>query len=155
MDRTEAQLREKLLQAEFSSELVEEAIAYVKSFGYIDDERYVRNYIEYRSSQKSRRQLEQELQFRKGVSPELIQKVYEELEPADEKTIIRRFLEKKKFAGDATEEKVRQRLLAGLLRKGFRMSDVLSVMKEDRWNEVRVNSNVNVEQVAQKETHSS
>ena len=155
MDRTEAQLREKLLQAEFSSELVEEAIAYVKSFGYIDDERYVRNYIEYRSSQKSRRQLEQELQFRKGVSPELIQKVYEELEPADEKTIIRRFLEKKKFAGDATEEKVRQRLLTGLLRKGFRMSDVLSVMKEDRWNEVRVNSNVNVEQVAQKETHSS
>ena len=107
MDRTEAQLREKLLQAEFSPELVEEAVAYVKSFGYIDDERYVRNYIEYRSSQKSRRQLEQELQFRKGVSPELIQKVYEELEPADEKIIIRRFLEKKKFAGTATEEKVR------------------------------------------------
>ena len=51
MDRTEAQLREKLLQAEFSPELVEEAVAYVKSFGYIDDERYVRNYIEYRSSQ--------------------------------------------------------------------------------------------------------
>ena len=135
MDRTEAQLREKLLQTEFSPELVEEAVAYVRSFGYIDDERYVRNYIEYRSSQKSRRQLEQELQFRKGVSPELIQKVYEELEPADEKIIIRRFLEKKKFAGTATEEKVRQRLLAGLLRKGFRMGDILSVMKEDRWDQ--------------------
>ena len=135
MDRTEAQLREKLLQAEFSPELVEEAIAYVKSFGYIDDERYVRNYIEYRSTQKSRRQLEQELQFRKGVSPELIQKVYEELEPVDEKIIIRRFLEKKKFAGAATEEKVRRRLLAGLLRKGFQMGDVLSVMREDGWDE--------------------
>ena len=134
MDRTEAQLREKLLQAGFSPELAEEAIAYVKSFGYIDDSRFVRNYIEYRSSQKSRRQLEQELQFRKGVSPELIQKVYGELEPADEKMIIRRFLEKKKFAGDAAEEKVRRQLLAGLLRKGFRLGDVLSVMKEDRWN---------------------
>lgn len=30
MDRTEAQLREKLLQAEFDSEMVEKAIAYVK-----------------------------------------------------------------------------------------------------------------------------
>ena len=46
MGRTEAQLREKLLQAEFDSEMVEKAIAYVKSFGYINDERYVRNYIE-------------------------------------------------------------------------------------------------------------
>ena len=35
MDRTEAQLREKLLQAEFDPEMVEKAIAYVKSFGYI------------------------------------------------------------------------------------------------------------------------
>lgn len=69
MDRTEAQLREKLLQAEFDSEMVEKAIAYVKSFGYINDERYVRNYIECRCQSKSRRQLEQELQFRKGVSP--------------------------------------------------------------------------------------
>ena len=88
MDRTEAQLREKLLQAEFSPELVEDAIAYVKSYGYIDDERYVRNYIEYRREQKSRRQLEQELQYRKGVPQELIQKVYEDLEPADEKPLI-------------------------------------------------------------------
>lgn len=73
------------MKAEFEPELVEQAVAYVKSYGYLDDERYVRNYIEYRKDQKSRRQLEQELQFRKGVSPELIRKVYEELEPADEK----------------------------------------------------------------------
>ena len=81
MDRTEAQLREKLLNAEFAPALVEQAVAYVKSYGYLDDERYVRNYIEYRKDQKSRRQLEQELRFKKGVPSELIQKVYEELEP--------------------------------------------------------------------------
>lgn len=34
MDRTEAQLREKLLQAEFDPEMVEKAIAYVKSLVY-------------------------------------------------------------------------------------------------------------------------
>lgn len=130
MDRTEAQLREKLLDAEFEPEVVEQAIGYVKGFGYLDDERYVRNYIEYRRNQKSRRQLEQELQFRKGVPRELIQRVYEELEPDDEKRLIRKQLEKKHYRSSECDEKQRQKLIAALLRKGFHMSDILSVMRE-------------------------
>lgn len=131
MDRTEAQLREKLLNAEFEAETVEQAIEYVKSFGYLDDERYVKNYIEYRRDKKSRRQLEQELQFRKGVSKELIQKVYEEVEPADEKVLIRKMLEKKHYYSSGCDEKQRQKLIAALLRKGFHMGDILSVMHEE------------------------
>lgn len=134
MDRTEAQLREKLLKAEFEPEVVEQAIAYVYSYGYLDDERYVRNYIEYRKEQKSRRQLEQELRFRKGVSPELIQKVYENLEPSDEKALIRRQLEKKHYHPLESDEKKEQKIIAFLLRKGFRMGDILSVIKEYKEN---------------------
>lgn len=130
MDRTEAQLQEKLLQAGFDPETAEQAMDYVRSFGYLDDERYVRNYIECRKCQKSRRQLEQELQFRKGVPSELIRKVYEELEPVDEKELIRRQLEKKHYDPEACDEKQRQKLTASLLRKGFRMGDILTVMKE-------------------------
>lgn len=131
MDRTEAQLREKLLNAEFEAEIVEQAIEYVKGFGYLDDERYVKNYIEYRRDKKSRRQLEQELQFRKGVSRELIQKVYEELEPADEKALIRNLLEKKQYCSSGRDEKQRRKLIAALLRKGFHMGDILSVLHEE------------------------
>ncbi len=131
MDRTEAQLREKLLAAEFDSETVEAAIAYVKSFGYLDDERYVRNYIEYRKNQKSRLQLVQELRYRKGVPEELIRKVCEELEPADEKVLIRRYLEKKGYDPENWDEKQRQKAAAALMRKGFRMGDILHVMKEE------------------------
>lgn len=133
MDRTEAQLREKLLKAEFEPEIVEQAIAYVYSYGYLNDERYVRNYIEYRKEQKSRRQLEQELQFRRGVSPELIRKVYEELEPADEKAMIRRHLEKKHYIPSQWDEKQKQRIIASLQRKGFRPGDILTVIRE--WEE--------------------
>lgn len=128
---------------------MEDAIAYVKSYGYIDDERYVRNYIEYRREQKSRRQLEQELQYRKGVPQELIQKVYEDLEPADEKPLIRRFLEKKGYRPEITDEKTRRKLIAALLRKGFRMGDVLAVLRET--GRLAVNHSCS-EQVAQK-TH--
>jgi regulatory protein len=130
MDRTEAQLREKLLQAEFAPEIVEQAIAYVYSFGYLDDERYVRNYMECRQQQKSRRQLIQELQYKKGVSPELIQKVCEELETVDEKMMIRRFLEKKHYDPFQTDEKQQQKLMAALLRMGFQMNDIRAVLKE-------------------------
>lgn len=131
MDRTEAQLRQKLLDAEFEPEIVDQAMAYVKSFGYLDDERYVRNYIECRQHQKSRRQLEQELQYRKGVPPELIQKVYEGLESVDEKALIRRQLEKKRYNTREADEKQRQKMMASLLRKGFRMGDILAVLKEE------------------------
>ena len=130
MDRTEAQLREKLLGAGFTPEDAEQAIVYVKSYGYLNDERYVRNYIEYRMDQKSRRQLEQELQFRKGIAPELIRKVYEELEPVDERSLVRRQLEKKHYCPDTCDEKQRQRLIASLSRKGFRMNDILSVLNQ-------------------------
>lgn len=130
MDRTEGQLREKLLDAGFEPEAVEQAVEYVKGYGYLDDERYVRNYIEYRSGQKSRRQLEQELRFRKGVSPELIRKVYEELEPSDEKALIRKLLEKKHYRPGECGEDQRRKLTAFLLRRGFCMGDILSAMKE-------------------------
>lgn len=130
MDRTEAQLREKLKAAEFDPEIIEQAIVYVKSFGYIDDERYVRNYIEYRQDRKSRRQLEQELQFRKGVTPELIQKVYDELEPYDERLLIKSQLEKRKYSAKAADWNGRQKIVASLMRKGFQMGDILAVMDE-------------------------
>lgn len=130
-DRTVAQLREKLLAAGFEPETTEQAIAYVDSFGYLDDERYVRNYIEFRKERKSRRQLEQELQFKKGVSRDLIEKVFADLEPADEKRMIRDFLEKRHYFEEECDEKQRQRLIAALARKGFRMQDILFVMKKN------------------------
>ena len=53
-DRTEYQLREKLRQNEYPKEAVEQAIAYVKSYHYIDDLRYATTYISYQQKKKSR-----------------------------------------------------------------------------------------------------
>lgn len=130
MDRTESQLWEKLLDAGFDENVTAQAVEYVKSFGYINDERYVRNYIEYRQEQKSRRQIEQELHYRKGVSSALIQKIYEETEPADEKAIIRRLLLKKKYDPSKQDERQRQKMIASFARKGFCMGDILAVLEE-------------------------
>lgn len=41
-DYTRRQLEDKLKQGEYPAEIIEDAIAYVESYGYVDDERYVR-----------------------------------------------------------------------------------------------------------------
>ena len=58
MARTEDGLRQKLIQNGYPQSAVEEAIKYVKSFGYINDEAYVRNFIECRKDKKSRKEIE-------------------------------------------------------------------------------------------------
>ena len=55
MGRTEAQLRSKLEQGGYTEEAVEEAVRYVKSFGYLNDREYARSFIEGRKNRKSRR----------------------------------------------------------------------------------------------------
>ena len=45
MDRTEAGLREKLRQGLYPEDASEDAIRYVKSFGYLDDGRHAENFI--------------------------------------------------------------------------------------------------------------
>ena len=56
MDRTEKGLRDRLIQGGFSEEAAEDAVAYVKDYGYINDYRYALNYILYRIHSKSRRE---------------------------------------------------------------------------------------------------
>jgi len=131
MDRTEAQLREKLLDAEFEPDIVEQVIEDVKRAGYQDDERYARNYIEFRQGQKSRRQLIQELQFKKGIPSEVLQKVCQEVELSDEKELIKKQLKKKNYDFSNCDPKERQKLIASLLRRGFCIKDILSVMDDD------------------------
>ena len=69
MDRTEQALRNKLLEGEYPEDLVEDAIAYVKRFHYVDDARYADCYVRSRGASKSRSKLLAELQ-QKGVDRE-------------------------------------------------------------------------------------
>ncbi len=133
MDRTEKNLRQKLSQSGFPPEAVEEALDYVKSYGYVDDRRYARNYLAYRLSAKSRRQLFGEL-YQKGVDREIIEEAWEEVlqdvQP-DERELIRRQVLKKYQANDQLDAGQMRRLYGFLSRKGFRYEDIRSVLEEE------------------------
>lgn len=128
MDCTEAQLREKLRQNLYQEDVIEEAIAYVKKFHYVDDLRYACNYVRYRSQSKSRWQLTMEL-YRKGVPREYVeQALLEEYMEDGESAKISQWIEKKHYDSGQADVKQKQKMYQFLLRKGFRSEDILRLL---------------------------
>ena len=128
MDRTEAGLREKLRQNEYPPEAVDKAIEYVKSFHYLDDLRYAKNFIRNYQGARSRRRLQMDL-FSKGISKELIEQALEEEYKGEEAQIIQQLLKKRGYDGNKADFKEQRRIYAFLVRKGFRNEDILNAMK--------------------------
>lgn len=131
-DYTEKELRQKLEngKTEYTEEQIDGAIAYVKSFHYVDDGRYACKYIEAMQSRKSRRQIEQEL-YQKGVDRELIQEAFEETGEVPEEEQIARWMEKRNFHPEEADLKEKQRMYAFLARKGFQAENIQRVMKSE------------------------
>lgn len=119
---TSASLREKLREGEYPEACIEEAIAYVESYGYVDDHRYAKDFISYHLDRKSRMRIEQDL-MQKGISRNMVRAVFAELEEQgmkqDETAMIKSLLEKKKYDAETADGQEKQRMYAFLYRKGF------------------------------------
>ena len=57
-DRTKKELEDKLYRAGFSEKASKQAMDYVMSFGYIDDRRYVENYLMFQTGKRSKKETE-------------------------------------------------------------------------------------------------
>lgn len=116
----------------FSEEAAEDAVSYVREFGYINDERYAFNYIMYRIHDKSRQKIFQELQ-QKGVDRQTIQSAWEEaeeLEAPDEHALLLSQIEKKYPPDTEIDERQMRRLLGYFARRGFRQGEITSALEE-------------------------
>lgn len=133
MDRTEHQLSEKLKRSGYPEICVEEAVAYAKSYHYIDDLRYARHYIRYHQCQKSRQKLKLDL-MQKGVSRSDIETAMDEVFDGDEKGQIRHLLQKRHYDCRNSDEKEQRRTYQFLVRRGYKSSDILSVMRSPEWD---------------------
>ena len=131
-DKTEAQLRKKLEESEYPKEAVESAIAYVTSYGYLDDRRYAEHYIEWKKQGKGKARLKMEL-VQKGISREIIEEVLESTDFGETREMIRLIILKKRKTNIPMNEKEKQKLYGFLMRKGFPSSDILAVMREEEW----------------------
>lgn len=133
-DYTEEELRRKLCDGEYPSMAVEEAVAYVKSFHYIDDDRYCRAYINCYSSKWSRQQITTKL-MTKGVDKERICRVFEELQQEGEledteEKLIQDILRKKHYDPQTADWKTRQKMYQHLMYKGFSSEKIRKTLGE-------------------------
>ena len=115
-DKPENELRRKLRESCYPEKSIEEAVSWAKGKHYIDDERYVENYIRYHSEGKSRRKLMYDLQA-KGLEKKLILSMLEE-SGVDEDAQIEAELRKKHYTPDM-DPKEKQKIIAALTRKGY------------------------------------
>ena len=76
---TESKLRSKLKEGGYPQESVDSALAYVKSYHYVDDLQFAKDYIVNQAGKKSKRVLEQDL-IARGVSRDEIEAAFAEAE---------------------------------------------------------------------------
>ena len=130
MGRTESQLRTKLKQGGYTEEIAEEAIRYVKSFGYVNDAEYVRSFIDSRKEKKSKKEIYAALK-QKGVASEVIEQIFEEMDYGEEdsRRAIEALVRKKNYHPETADLKEKQKMMGYLMRKGFRYEDVTNVLQ--------------------------
>lgn len=132
-DYTKHGLMEKLRKEYYSEDIIEKALAYVISYGYVDDERYARAYINYAGKSKSRKQIEFDL-MKKGVAKDDIAAAFDELEESEdlvsEESLIRALLVKKHYKNEDATTEERRKIIGFLYRKGFSLDKIYKVVGE-------------------------
>ncbi len=128
MARTESQLRQKLKNGEYPPDIIDQAVDYVKSYGYLNDEAYARDFIETRKNKKSRQEL-YGLLMQKGLDKKLVQQALDDVYgEEDAKEAIRLLMQKRHFDPETADESERQKFLSYLVRKGFSYEDVREIL---------------------------
>ena len=138
---TERALRDKLADGEYPAEAVDAAIAYVKSYGYVNDLQYAIDHVSYHLADRNRKRLEADL-LKKGIDRELIDRAFaqcyaEEDASSDaagsaralEKQMIEKELRKKHFDPETADYETKAKLKASLVRKGFSPETVSSMVQ--------------------------
>ena len=130
-DRTEWELTDKLSKAGFSDEAVNEAVEYVRSFHYIDDERYAKRFVEIYHESRSIQRLRQDL-YKRHVSEEYIELALENIDYDDSAALKRQFeklgIDAEKASELSYEES--QKLVAKLYRKGFSVGSIKNMLSD-------------------------
>lgn len=138
-DKTEKEVRQKLRSALYPDELIDFAMEFLKSYAFVDDRRYAENLIEAKRGKASKREIIQKLR-QKGVAPELLSELSEEISSEDEYDICKKTLERYMRGKDLRDKKDRMRAWRYLMSKGYQSEaineafSVLELSMEDEFD---------------------
>ena len=127
-DRTRKELKDRLMRAEFPEFITEGAIAYVESFGYINDEEYVRRYMEYKAGTKSRIQIKMDLR-KKGIGTEILERIFDEYKYEEDDVLEEQVQKRIRQKGSVTKENF-QKYYGYFARKGFNSVKIIDLLRK-------------------------
>ncbi|MDO4168458.1 MAG: regulatory protein RecX [Lachnospiraceae bacterium] len=126
---TKKDMEQKLMRTGYPGAIIAQVMDFLNEYHFLNDEAYVRSYIEIQGQRKSRLQMQQELQM-KGISKGLFCQIWEEQPEDKEEMTLRQQLEKRiRAKGPVTSENF-QKYYAFFMRKGYHSSMILSLLKE-------------------------
>lgn len=136
-DYTEMELKRKLQDGEYPKEAIEEALSYVKSFHYVDDDKYCRAYINCYASKWSKQQIMTKL-IAKGIEKSRILSIYDSMVSegnldCNEEQLICDILRKKHYDPDSADYKTKQKLYQHLAYKGFSSEMIKRVLGDSSY----------------------
>lgn len=127
-DRTEAQLRQKLAVRGFSEEEIEDAVAYLKENGFIDDAKFIEKAEKIAEDRFLGNMGLKDYFARKGIDKELLDR----LPQVDEFSIAQKLIRKKAhLLRDVSQEKKKAKIAGFLLRRGFSWDTINKCLKEE------------------------
>ena len=127
-DRTRKELKDRLMRVEFPEFITEGAIAYVESFGYINDEEYVRRYMEYKAGTKSRIQIKMDIR-KKGIGTEILERIFDEYEYEEDDVLEEQVQKRIRQKGSVTKENF-QKYYGYFARKGFNSVKIIDLLRK-------------------------
>lgn len=120
--KTEQEIRRKLREGYYPDEVIGDTIAFLKKYRFIDDEEYVRSYLEIQGKRKSLPEISRNLAAR-GISRELMRSVMSEM-PRDTAPAILETLRKRHVTQDAADPELRKKTVNYLVRRGFSCDEI-------------------------------
>lgn len=128
-DRSRKNLSAKLKEGGYSDFLIEDALAYIDSFGYIDEDRMARSHIRFYQSSRSKSRIKQDL-IGKGIPLDIIEICIEEEYQESELDQIKRLLEKKGYDASSADMNMKNKMYRFLMGRGFSSSEIRRALDE-------------------------
>lgn len=126
---TTAMLKTKLKESDYPLEVIEQVVSFLEDYHYLDDEDYIRMYINTYSGRKSKRQLLYDLQ-QKGIARPRLDAYFEENDYSEQSGFeyqFQRYIRKR----DVRDRGERQRIFHYFYSKGFSVSMIESALKNE------------------------
>lgn len=123
--KTELQLREKLQKGFYPESSIDVAIEYAKSYQYINDSEYAKQFIECKKEKLSKKQIEYKLR-EKGIAEDILKILLEETQ-FNESKIIKEYIRKKKIDVDSITIEEKRKIYAYFTRKGFSYEELMKI----------------------------